>query len=390
MNEVYVSTVAGEETRSLTRAIDRNIQFAKWMPGGKELLVGADDGVGVALWIQHLNGGSTRIDLGGLVPSTSNVAIGPRGELAFTASLSDKPPELYWLPAIGAEPKTLTHLNSAIGELALGRIEAVSWKSDGMLADGVLTYPPGFSARKKYPLVLDIHGGPHTSSKAVFSVLPQLLAAQGWLVFEPNYRGSDNLGNHFQAAMAMGVSVGAGRDIMAGVKMLIGRGLIDTQKIAVSGWSAGGLLTLWLLGQYPDTWRAAVAGAAPTDWIDQYSLSDANVRNGIYFGGSPWTNSSRMRTYVSQSPLSYASKVTAPTLLLSNTRDYRVPIVQSYKFFHALRDRGVNTQLIAYPSSGHFPSDPVHARDVNRRWIEWLRRYLAEAEPFTGTKAVSR
>jgi dipeptidyl aminopeptidase/acylaminoacyl peptidase len=147
--------------------------------------------------------------------------------------------------------------------------------------------------------------------------------------------------------------------------------------MAVTGWSYGGFMTTWLLGNYPERWKAAVAGAAVTDWMDQYNYGDSNVRRGSAFGGSPWTDSDRLNRYREQSPIHYAAKIKAPTLILSDTGDYRVPITQSFQLYHALRDNHVTTQFIAYPVGGHSPTDPVHSRDVDRRWIDWLEKYLA-------------
>ena len=243
--------------------------------------------------------------------------------------------------------------------------------------DGVVTYPPDFSSGKKYPLVLYVHGGPRSASKQAFSSRAQLLAAQGWIIFEPNYRGSDNLGNEFEAAIFGDAGAGPGRDTMAGVASLEKRGFVDSSRMAVSGWSYGGYMTTWLLGNYPTRWKVAVAGAAVTDWLDQYDYGDANVRRGTAFGGSPYTDPKRLQEYRDQSPITYATRIKAPTLILSDTGDYRVPITQSFQLYHTLVDNGVTTQFIAYPVSGHSPSDPVHSRDIDRRWIAWLGKYLA-------------
>jgi dipeptidyl aminopeptidase/acylaminoacyl peptidase len=110
--------------------------------------------------------------------------------------------------------------------------------------------------------------------------------------------------------------------------------------------------------------------------MDQYNLGDANVRRGSAFGGSPWSSSKRLDSYREQSPMNYVARIKAPTLILSNTGDYRVPVTQSYRLYHALQDNGVPSEFIAYPLSGHSPNDPVHSRDVDRRWVAWLRRYL--------------
>jgi dipeptidyl aminopeptidase/acylaminoacyl peptidase len=201
-----------------------------------------------------------------------------------------------------------------------------------------------------------------------------LLAAEGWVVFEPNYRGSDNLGNAFQAAIWGDAGDGPGRDVMSGVELLEKRGWVDETKIAVTGWSYGGYMTTWLIGHF-NIWRAAIAGAPVTNWLDQYDLGDANVRRGAAFGGSPYV-ADHMRAFIDQSPITYANKMRTPTLILCDVGDYRVPITQSYSLYHALKDNGVETQFFAYPVGGHSPSDPVRQRDIDRKWIWWLKGHL--------------
>jgi len=149
--------------------------------------------------------------------------------------------------------------------------------------------------------------------------------------------------------------------------------------MGVSGWSYGGYMTTWLLGNYPGEWRAAVAGAAVTDWMDQYNLGDSNVRRANSIGGSPWTDPKRLQAAREQSPITYAPRIKAPTLILSNTGDYRVTITQSYQLYHVLSDNGVPTKFYAYPLPGHNAADPIHARDVDRRWIGWFKQYFEEA-----------
>jgi dipeptidyl aminopeptidase/acylaminoacyl peptidase len=220
------------------------------------------------------------------------------------------------------------------------------------------------------------------ASTETFDELGHLIAARGYVVFRPNYRGSDNLGNAYQMAIVNDTGGGPGRDVMAGLEAVQRRGFVDTNRIAVSGWSYGGYMTVWLIGHY-QVWKTAVAGAALTDWWEDYNLSDINVQDRYFLGGSPWVGD-RSKAYVEQSPITYASKIRTPTLILSDTGDYRVPIPNSYKLYHALRDNGVPTKFIAYPTSGHWPEDPVRTRDIYRRWIEWLDQYLAQ--PVLGAK----
>jgi dipeptidyl aminopeptidase/acylaminoacyl peptidase len=197
-------------------------------------------------------------------------------------------------------------------------------------------------------------------------------------VFKPNYRGSDNLGNAFQRAIWGDAGAGPGRDVMAGVTELKRRGIVDESRIAVTGWSYGGFMTTWLIGNYSG-WRVAVAGAPVTDWEDQYDLGDMNVIARYRLGGSPWTG--RRQAYREQSPISYVHKIRTPTLVMSNVSDFRVPVTQSFKLFRALEDNGVETKFIAYPGRQHFPRDPVRTMDVYRRWVDWVTRHFAETPP---------
>jgi dipeptidyl aminopeptidase/acylaminoacyl peptidase len=274
--------------------------------------------------------------------------------------------------------KRLTDFNHEVASLALGREETIEWNGpDGFHENGVVIYPPDFTPGRRYPLVLEVHGGPRAASLETFAARPQMMAAKGWIVFQPNYRGSDNLGNKYQAAIWNDAGEGPGKDVMAGLRTLIARGIIDTTRIAVTGWSYGGYMSTWLAGRYPNMWRAAVIGAPVTNWLDQYTLGDANVRRGDAFGGSPYTDTTRMRAFLDQSPMRVAPKIRAPTLIMHNLRDDRVPVTQGYELFHALRDNRVETKFIVYPIAGHNAADPVRQRDVTRRWIEWVETHFA-------------
>src|SRR4029453_18675418 len=153
-------------------------------------------------------------------------AVSKDGAIAFTATSPMRPAELYILSKPGAPVKALTHVNEAIAELPLGRTEKVEWTNDKFNENGMLTYPPDFDASKKYPLVLLIHGGPRAASMRTFSAGAQLMAAKGWLVFQPNYRGSDNLGRQFQGAIGNDAGAGPGRDVMAGIDTIKKRGYV--------------------------------------------------------------------------------------------------------------------------------------------------------------------
>ncbi len=375
-SNVVVVPTPGGPAKNLTQPIDRGIARATWMPDGKSLLVGGNDTERVSIWVQPIDGAATKVDVGDLSPNSSyyvDWSVGADGAIAFTASSPTRPSELYYMASTTASPKRLTDANTEIATIPLGKTDTVEWKNDTFAENGMLTYPPDFAPDKKYPLVLLIHGGPRAASMRTFSAAAQLMAAKGWLVFQPNYRGSDNMGGTYQGAIRNDAGEGPGRDVMAGIEMLKARGIVDDTRMAVSGWSYGGYMTTWMLGHY-DVWKAAVTGASVTNQLDQYDLSDA--AGGSRGNNSPYVNPQVMDRMRAQSPITTASKIKAPTLILHNVLDYRVAITESYELYHALLDAGVTTQFIAYPLVGHNAADPVHQRDVQRRWIGWLEKYL--------------
>jgi dipeptidyl aminopeptidase/acylaminoacyl peptidase len=380
--DIFVVDGLKGDGRNITHVIDRNFFRALWTPDSKAIITGGNDGATASLWIQPIDGRAAKLDLGDVTPNTGywlDANVGPQGQIAFSGTEPHRPAEIYVLDSPGAKARRLTKFNADFDALTLGKSEVVTWKSPdnapkNWTENGILTYPPNYAPGKKLPLVLYIHGGPTSSSKNAFSVFAQLIAAQGWLVFEPNYRGSDNFGNDYGHAIVDDSGDGPGRDVFAGIEMLKKRGIVDEANIAVTGWSYGGYMTSWLIG-HAQFWKAAIAGAPVTNLLDQYTLSDSNVARAASIGGSPYTGD-WMKHWVEQSPITYYQKMKTPTLVLQDVGDYRVTITQGYELYHALKDRGIQTQFYAYPIGGHSPADPVRIRDVYRRWIEWLDLYL--------------
>jgi dipeptidyl aminopeptidase/acylaminoacyl peptidase len=377
-NEIFVTEATGGDGSDATRSIDRNLQRTLWMPDGNSLLVGGHDGTQTSLWLQPLAGGAKKLPLGDISPTWSfwvDVFVGRKGQIAFTGGTPAQPSELYYMASGNDGPQRLTDFNHEIASLALGKAERFEWKGpDGFQEDGVLFYPPDFQKDRKYPLVLIIHGGPTASSTTQFNFLSQLMAAHGYVVFSPNYRGSDNLGNSYQRAIWNDAGDGPGRDVVSGIDALKKRGFIDANKIGVTGWSYGGYMTSWLIGHY-QMWKAAMAGAPVTDMYDEYNLSDGNVSARYGFKGSPYAGEN-LKDYRAQSPITYAAQMKTPTLIMHDTGDARVTVTQGYSLFHALKDNGVPVKFLAFPVAGHFPGDPVRQMDVYRYWVEWMDQYL--------------
>ena len=373
-NEIYITSVEGGEGEDISRAIDRYILRVIWMPDGQSLLLGGHDGTQVSLWFQPLHGAAKRLSLGDVSPSWSfwvDAFVGSKGDIAFSGSSAGHPSELYYMSSPGDTTRRLTNFNAEIASRTLGHSERIDWKGpDGFQEDGVLIYPPDFQKDKKYPLVLIVHGGPRAASTTQFDFLGQLMAARDCLIFEPNYRGSENLGNAYTHAIWNDAGDGPGRDVMAGLEAVKRIVPVDESRIAVSGWSYGGYMTSWLIGHY-HLWKVALAGAPVTNWLDQYNLADGSVQVRYAFNGSPYTKDNQ-KAFLEQSPISYAKDIKTPTLILCDTGDFRVPITQSYELYHALKDNGVHVQFFAYPVGGHFPNDPVRQMDVYGRWVGWI------------------
>jgi dipeptidyl aminopeptidase/acylaminoacyl peptidase len=384
-NEVWVAPAKGGAGRSLTRALDRNLFGAQWMPDGKSLLIAGNDRASVGAWIQPLDGAARRLDLGDLVINGAfgyDITVAEKSPvIAFTATAPNRPSELYVMDSPTAKPRRLTDFNAWAQDVAWGGMERVTWKSDNFESDGVLVLPPGYSKSKQYPLVLLVHGGPQSASKLQFSALAQLMATQGWVVFQPNYRGSDNLGNEYMAAIVGDAGAGPGRDVMTGVAMLRKRSYVDPKLTAVTGWSYGGYMTSWLISNYPEEWQAAMAGAPVTSWEDQYNYGDGSITVRYLFGGSPWTDG-RIQAYRDQSPITYATKIKTPTLVMSNMEDFRVPPTQAFMLYRAMKDNGVETEFIGFRGRTHASADPVNSRERARLWVDWVKRHLT---PTTST-----
>ncbi len=377
INEVWLTNTNGGEGKPISDQLNRDLYLSAWLPDNKTLLVGGHNDNKTSLWTMGLDGKTTAINIGNVCPSWGfwlDATVSKTGAIAFTGSEPSKPVELYFMSSTTSKLVQLTDYNTEVSKMTMGKTETIRWENDGWKHCGIVTYPVNYEKGKKYPLVLVIHGGPNAASVEMFSRFPQILANEGYFVFEPNYRGSDNLGAEYKVAIVEDAGAGPGRDVMAGLEKLKATGMIDNDKIGVSGWSYGGFMTVWLAGHYSG-WKAAVAGAAVTDWVDQYSFSDNNIARGEALGGSPYVGDN-MKKYIAQSPITEAKNIKAPTLILANIGDPRVPVTQSYKLYHSLIDNGIIAKFIGWPIPAHNATDPVTQMETPKAWLNWLNTYL--------------
>lgn len=270
----------------------------------------------------------------------------------------------------------LTHANSG-QQPHWGKAESVTWNEEGSHAQGWLLYPESFDPGKRYPMVVEIHGGP-SNLKTPSWPSPRfdmsVMASLGYFVFFPNPRGSYGQGEAFTRANVRDFGGGDLHDIIAGVDAVVKRAPIDDARVGVTGWSYGGYMTMWAVTQ-TNRFRAAVAGAGIADWLSYYGQNSIDQWMTPFFGTSVYNDPAM---YAKSSPITYIKQVKTPTLVVVGERDGECPAPQSFEFWHALKDLGVPTELVVYAGEGHAFHDPRDRRDVMHRALEWFDKYLGQ------------
>jgi dipeptidyl aminopeptidase/acylaminoacyl peptidase len=381
---VCLVAAAGGTPRNVSKKFDGRIGSFEWAPDGETIYFAADHRATRQLFALSPRTGDMRpLTAGARLHDQFSLSRDGRC-LAFLREDPTTPPEVYVSPLPELRPKRLTTTNPQLSGVALGKVEAVRWKSfDGLEIEGLLIRPVGYKAGTRYPLLTYLHGGPALQFAHGFSVYPpgppqgsrypiHVLAGQGYAIFCPNPRGSDSYGRKFRLANVRDWGVGDYKDIMAGVDHLIAQGLADPERLGVMGWSYGGYMTSWIITQ-THRFKAASAGAGITNLTSMYGQTDIPTFLERYFEGLPWTEPAR---YAKHSPMTYAGNVKTPTLIQHGEKDDRVPLAQSQELYAALKRNGVPVELVIYPRQGHNPTEPRLQVDVLRRNVEWFNRWL--------------
>jgi dipeptidyl aminopeptidase/acylaminoacyl peptidase len=336
---------------------------------GTEVQVYGQPGPAAAFSAQHGRPGTYR-----------NIAVAARSQrLAFVYSTLDKPPEVYLAESADKLPaaRALTSFNHLFSERDLPRGKPYRWKADdGTTIEGMLMYPPGRFEAKHLPLFVLIHGGPNeawgNSFEADWYVWDRLAATQGWLVFEPNYRGSVGYGDEFLKRMVPEIVSRPGKDILQGVDALVKDGIADRERLTVGGYSYGGYMTNWLITQ-TTRFKAAVTGAGAVENIANWGNDDLTRDDANNLGGRPWEVPQR---YNSEAAIFQIDKVRTPTHIVSGTDDVRVPTLENYLLDHALHSLGVPSTLLLFPGEGHeLDQNPWHGKIKVREELKWLQKY---------------
>jgi dipeptidyl aminopeptidase/acylaminoacyl peptidase len=369
----------GGPVRALGAALDRPVSWADWADGGALHILYHDEGTQRLARLDPATGAVTRLvpSVGGTrlyLPSAGGQAHCAAVTCAFTTALTDRPAGLG--VARGAVQTAALDWNAAwAATRAPARIEeirAVS-RADGKPVQGWIMFPPGFTAGKRYPVILDIHGGPNTDYGPFFSVTHALYAAAGYLVLYSNPRGSIGYGDAFANAITNAYPGQDHDDLMSIVDELAKRPYADARNLFIGGGSGGGVLTLWAIGKEPDKFRAAVALRPVVDWTDQVTTSDATAFFAKHWmGAMPWD---KPELYFSRSPFSLTGAIKTPTLLITGENDFRTPISQTEQMFGGLKLRGVDTRMIRLPQASHGMGRPSQWLQSVLAPIEWFERY---------------
>jgi dipeptidyl aminopeptidase/acylaminoacyl peptidase len=349
-NDVCVIPAAGGATRNLTTEWSLDPASLEWSPDGRGISFSAETRGNVHLFTVDAAGGAVRQVTSGERSLAGFSASGDGKWLAYTASDVTHPAELY-VAATGGPERRLTSFNDALlTQVAVIPADTFWYGSvGGLRIEGWLMKPYSYAPGKKYPLVLTIHGGPHSNYGNIFFPEFQMLAGQGyWLLFT-NPRGSTGYGHDFTYASRRRWGMEDYEDLMKAVNLTIARGGVDTTRLAVLGGSYGGFMTNWVVG-HTNRFAVAETDRSIFNWYSWYGSSDAQGLTDYEFAGTPWESDSLYRVL---SPMLFARNIRTPMLIVHSEEDRRVPITNAEQLFVTLRERGIPSEFVRYPRSFH-------------------------------------
>ncbi|WP_306523035.1 S9 family peptidase [Gemmatimonas sp.] len=377
--QLYVMRRDGSGRRSLTANADRNVDAPVWAADGQALYVRSDVEGNTRVLRVTLDGAITEVarDLGegNSAYGGGSFSVSRGGVVAYSRSMPQEPSDVA-VAASGAPARVVTALNAALlTERRLGAVEELWYTSskDGLKIQGWLIKPPGFDPSRKYPLILEIHGGPFLNYGSRFDEEKQLMAAAGYLVLYVNPRGSTSYGESFAMRIHHTYPGDDRFDLESGVDAIIARGIVDTTNLFVTGGSGGGVLTAWLIG-HTTRYRAAAAFYPVINWESFNLTADiAPNTSRTWFPGMPWDH---VANYDQRSLLSVVKQVKTPTIIMTGEEDYRTPMSESEQYYKALKMLGVESVLVRVPEESHgIRKRPSHEASKVTTALGWFARY---------------
>src|SRR6266404_3581251 len=370
---LYLIPASGGNPKQLSTKFDLNVGTPVWSRDGKTIYFSTNVLEAIEVYAADVASGAVKqlSQRGGAIGVTE---VSRDGKIVGTMSAAKQPTELYTANGDFSSLKPLTDHNAWLKDYALADTEVVKWKSkDGTDVEGLLTKPAGYEAGKRVPLLLNPHGGPTGASLNNFSGTVQVLAANGFAVLQPNFRGSTGKGLAFAQANKNTWGKGDYEDCMTGVDAMIASRVADPDRLGAFGWSYGGYMTFWILTQ-TDRFKAVSPGAAISNIYSMYSQNDIQrYLRWFYSDKSPWEATD---LYWDRSPMKYIKNVKTPTMIMHGQVDTRVPIAQAQEFYQALKERNVPVEFVVYPRENHGFTEPRHQMDRIRRYVKFFAKYL--------------
>jgi dipeptidyl aminopeptidase/acylaminoacyl peptidase len=377
-HHIAVSPATGGEAKVLTLAFDRMSRSPRFSPDGQFIyFIADDDGTQDLFRIPAAGGEITRAISGHVV--VSNYTIAKSGDLAAQITSMDRPAEIFTTTTSGGPLTRITHVNDAfMAKIRVVTPEYVKFKSkDGTTVAGYLYKPLDYVAGKKYPTLLHPHGGPVGAYYGDFNHFSQLFAANGYVVLEPNPRGSSGYGQDFCKAIFADWGDKDFQDDMAMVDYAVAQGVADPDKLGVGGWSYGGISTDFIIAQ-TTRFKAAVTGAGSAFFASLYG-HDQYILDYDMELGHPWENRAGWDKI---SPIYKVANITTPTLFMGGDIDWNVPILGGEQMYEALKSLGRETELVVYPGEYHGFKTPSHIKDRLERNLSWYAHYVkADGSP---------
>ena len=378
---LYLMDSNGKNRRAISNNFDNSLSNIAWDREGKGLYCTYDEKGNSKVAYITLNGKISKLadNLGGTTIgrpyASGSYSFANNGTLVYTQTRPEYPSELAVIQD-KKRTKLITNLNDdVLGHKILGKTEEVWYKSsfDGRDIQGWIVKPPFYDASKKYPLLVENHGGPILNYGDRFTAEIQLYAAEGYLVFYPNPRGSTSYGEEFANLLYHNYPGQDYNDVMDGVDYLIKKGVVDTHKLYVTGGSAGGIMTAWIIGKN-NRFKAAVVVKPVMNWISKTLVADNYFRyaNSRY-PGQPWEN---FETYWKFSPLSLVGNIETPTMVMVGMDDLRTPPSESKQLYHALKLRKIETVLVEIPEASHgIARKPSNLISKVSHTLAWFKKY---------------
>lgn len=384
VNKIYVMNLDGSNKREINTNLDRAKSNLSWSPDGKGLYFQYDDKGNTKIGYTTLTGKTTLIanNLGGTSIGRpyggGSYSISNTAKIVYTHTTPYHPAEVAIIQKGIKNEKLISNLNGdLLNYRNLATTEEIWYKSsiDGISIQGWIVKPSNFDASKKYPLLVENHGGPISNYGDRFSPEIQLFAADGYVVFYPNPRGSTGYGEKFGNLLYHNYPGNDYNDVMDGVDTIISKGYINKNELYVTGGSAGGIMTAWIIGKN-NRFKAAAVVKPVMNWVSKTLTADNYFYYANYrYPGQPWEN---IETYMKFSPVSLVGNIQTPTLVMVGTADMRTPISEAKQLYNALKIRKIETALVEIPGASHGiarrPSQLITKVDHVLAWFKKFRK----------------